>query len=178
MKPYRFLTLLLLLTIISSFRVPNKKETKPEKNAINWITIQEAEKLSKKQPRKIVIDVYTDWCGWCKKMDKSTFADEKVAKYVNKHYYAVKLDAETKEEILLNGKTYKFDPKLGVNEIAAELLQGKMGYPSTVYLDEKFNMLAPVMGFYDAKKFENLLMYFAENHYKKGSFEEYVAKKQ
>ena len=177
MKPYRFLGLLLMLTVFSAFQDSKKKETKKEKDPINWISIQEAEKRSKKQPRKIVIDVYTDWCGWCKKMDKTTFADEKIAKYVNKHYYAVKLDAETKEEIVLNGKTYKFNPKWGVNEIAAELLQGKLGYPSTVYLDEKFNMLAPVMGFYDTKKFENLLTYFAEDHYKKGSFDDYVAKK-
>src|SRR6187397_3084056 len=100
MKPYRFLALLLVLTAIVAFQDPKKKETKPEKDPINWISLQEAEKLSKKQPRKIVVDVYTDWCGWCKKMDKSTFADAKTAAYVNKHYYAVKLDAETKEEIV------------------------------------------------------------------------------
>ncbi|MBK0402809.1 DUF255 domain-containing protein [Adhaeribacter sp. BT258] len=152
------------------------KNTKEE--SIKWITFQEAEKLNKKQPRKILVDIYTDWCGWCKKMDKSTFSDAKTAAYVNKHYYAVKLNAETKEEIVLNGKTYRFKTDWGVNEIAAELLQGKMGYPSTVYLDEKFNMLAPVMGFYDVKKFDNLLRYYAENHYKKGSFEDFAAKNQ
>ena len=176
MKRYHFLSLLLLVFAAMAFRFA--AEDKDKKEAINWISIQEAEKLSKKQPRKIVVDVYTDWCGWCKKMDKSTFADEKVAKYVNKHFYAVKLDAETKEEIVLNGKTYRFNPELGVNEIAAELLQGKMGYPSTVYLDEKFNMLAPVMGFYDVKKFDNLLRYYGEDHYKKTSFEDFSAQKK
>jgi len=176
MKRYHFLGLLLLVFAATAFRFASADKDKKE--AINWISIQEAEKLSKKQPRKIVIDVYTDWCGWCKKMDKSTFADEKIAKYVNKHFYAVKLDAETKEEIVLNGKTYRFNSDLGVNEIAAELLQGKMGYPSTVYLDEKFNMLAPVMGFYDVKKFDNLLRYYGEDHYKKTSFEDFSTQKQ
>ena len=174
MKRYHFLGLLLLVFAATAFRFSFTEYDKKE--PINWITIQEAEKLSKKQPRKIVIDIYTDWCGWCKKMDKSTFDDEKTAAYVNKHFYAVKLNAETKEEIVLNGKTYKFNPQWGVNEIAAELLQGNMGYPSTVYLDEKFNMLAPVMGFYDVKKFDNLLRYFAENHYKNGSFDDFAAK--
>jgi thioredoxin-related protein len=161
-----------------AFRFDDAKKAKTEKEAINWISIQEAEKLSKKHPRKIVVDVYTDWCGWCKKMDKSTFADEKVAKFVNKNFYAVKLNAETKEEIILNGKTYRFVANQGVNELAAELLQGKMGYPSTVYLDEKFNMITPVMGYYDTKKFDNLLHFFAEDHHKKMSFEEFEAKKK
>jgi thioredoxin-related protein len=176
MKSYRFLGLLVLVFAAMAFRFNSGDNEK--KDSIKWITIQEAEKLNKKQPRKIVIDIYTDWCGWCKKMDKSTFADEKTAVYVNKHYYAVKLDAETKEEIVLNGKTYRFNPEYGVNQIAAELLQGKLGYPSTVYLDEKFNLLAPVIGFYDVKKFDNLLRYFAEDHYKNGSFDDFVAKKQ
>lgn len=176
MKRYHFFGLFLLVFAATAFRFSFSEKDKKE--SINWITIQEAEKLSKKQPRKIVIDIYTDWCGWCKKMDKSTFADQKTAAYVNKHFYAVKLNAETKEDIILNGKTYKFKPDWGVNEIAAELLQGKLGYPSTVYLDEKFNMLAPVMGFYDVKKFNNLLRFFAENHYKNGSFDDFAAKNQ
>ena len=177
MKPYRFLAIFICFVAASAFTFSDKAPKK-EKEAINWLTIQEADKLNKKQPRKIVIDVYTDWCGWCKKMDKTTFADEKIAKYVNKNFYAVKLNAETKEEIVLNGKTYRFKPEWGVNEIAAELLQGKMGYPSTVYLDEKFNMLAPIMGFYDAKKFDSLLRFYGENHYKKSTFEEFVAAKK
>ena len=174
MKPYRFLSIILLAFTAMAFRFSGSDKGKKEE--IKWVTIQEADRLNKIKPRKIVIDVYTDWCGWCKKMDQSTFADEKVAKYVNKNYYAVKLNAETKEEIVLNGKTYRFKPELGVNEIAAELLQGKLGYPSTVYLDEKFNMLAPVMGFYDVKKFDNLLRFYGENHYKNSTFEEYLAK--
>jgi thioredoxin-related protein len=169
MKPYRYIIAFLAILAFGSlaFRIPDTDKFKDEKEAINWISFQEAEKLSKKNPRKIVVDVYTDWCSWCKKMDKSTFADEKVAKYVNKNFYAVKLDAETKEEILLNGKTYRFVANQGVNELAAELLQGKMGYPSTVYLDEKFNMITPVMGYYDTKKFDNLLHFSLKTSTKK-----------
>ena len=56
---------------------------------IKWLTIEQAAERMKKEPRKIVIDVYTDWCGWCKKMDKNTFTDPKVVALVNKDYYAV-----------------------------------------------------------------------------------------
>jgi thioredoxin-related protein len=175
MKRYHFFGLLVLLFGALAFRPAADKPDKKE--AINWITIQEAAQLNKKHPRKIVIDVYTDWCGWCKKMDKSTFADEKVAKYVNKNYYAVKLDAETKEVIELNGKTYRFNQSYGVNELAGELLKGKLGYPSTVYLDEDFKVLTPITGYYDTKTFDSLLRYYGENHYKKLSYEEFAAKK-
>ncbi|MBP9152977.1 MAG: DUF255 domain-containing protein, partial [Flavobacteriales bacterium] len=66
---------------------------------IKWVSLEEADALRRTEPRKILIDVYTDWCGWCKKMDASTFKDPKVVAYINANYYAVKLDAEQKEPI-------------------------------------------------------------------------------
>ncbi len=61
---------------------------------VQWITWEEAMELSKTEPRKIVVDVYTDWCGWCKKMDKATFQDEEIVEYINENYYAIKFNAE------------------------------------------------------------------------------------
>lgn len=126
-----------------------------------------------KEPRKIVIDVYTDWCGWCKKMDKSTFSDPEVARLVNKHFYAVKLDAEGKKPITLKGQTFNYKEEYRSHELAAALLQGQMSYPTTVYLDESMNMLAPVPGYLDAKNFSTILRYFGENHHKSMNFQEY-----
>ena len=95
---------------------------------VKWISIEEAEKLNKQEPRKIMVDVYTDWCGWCKKMDKETFSHPVIAEYINKNYYAVKLDAEGKDEITFSGTTYKFiaQGSRGYHELAAGLLNGKM----------------------------------------------------
>lgn len=140
---------------------------------VKWLTIEQAAEKIKKEPRKVVIDVYTDWCGWCKKMDKDTFTDPKVAALINKHYYAVKLDAEGREPITLNGHTYTFKPEYKSHELAVALLQGQMSYPTTVYLDENFNMLAPVPGYLDAKNFSKILQYFGENHHKSMNFQEY-----
>ena len=180
MKNYLLLFLAFIALSISAFKPlsdDNKKKDK-EPEGIKWMTIQQAEAKSKKNPKKIFIDVYTDWCGWCKKMDKNTFSDPKIAEYVNKNYYAVKLDAETKEDIVLNGKTYKYNTANKVNDLAVELLQGKMGYPCTVYLDEKFNMLAPVMGYLEVKPFDNLIRYYGDNKYKTQSFEEFEASRK
>jgi len=43
---------------------------------VNWMTFEEAEIKYQEEKRKIFVDVYTDWCGWCKKMDANTFNEE------------------------------------------------------------------------------------------------------
>ncbi|MCF8459591.1 MAG: DUF255 domain-containing protein [Flavobacteriales bacterium] len=150
-----------------------------EKAKINWVSIEEADALRTKAPRKILIDVYTDWCGWCKKMDATTFSDPKVVEYINANYYAVKLDAEQKEPITVGGKTYVFveQGRRGYHEIANELLQGKMSYPTTVFLDENMNMIQPVAGYLDAETIQPILEYLATNSFKETPWEEWLKKR-
>ena len=151
----------------------------PEK--INWLTLEEADKLRQKQPRKILIDVYTDWCGWCKRMDATTFRDPKLISYINENYYAVKLDAEQKEPITVGGKTYEFDPSVGrrgVHKIAQELLQDKMSYPTIVFLDERMNMIQPLPGYRGADDMLPILEYLATEAYKNTPWEEWLQKRE
>ena len=70
--------------------------------AIEWMTFGEAIEAQRKNPKKIIIDVYTDWCGPCKLMDKKTFQNPDVAAYISKHFYAVKFNAEGEEIIKKN----------------------------------------------------------------------------
>ena len=63
------------------------------KKGVNWLTFEQASALAKTKPKKMLIDVYTDWCGWCKKMDATTFANPKIAAYVNQYFYAVKFNS-------------------------------------------------------------------------------------
>lgn len=161
-------------TITASAGTTAAAEKPAEK--IKWLTIEQAAERIKKEPRKVMIDVYTDWCGWCKKMDKDTFTDPEVIALMNKYYYAVKLDAEGKAPITLNDHTYTFKPDYRSHELAVALLQGQMSYPTTVYLDEKFNMLAPVPGYLNAKNFAKVLRYFGENHHKTMNWKEYEKK--
>lgn len=131
---------------------------------INWLTFEEAVKAQEKQPRKIVIDMYTDWCGWCKVMDRETFSDPEIIEYVNKHFYAVKFNAEQKEPITFQGKTYNFvnTGRRGIHTLAYSLMQGKASYPSFVFLDEKFNNLGVSKGFKKPDAFISDLKQVAE----------------
>ncbi|MCP4522175.1 MAG: DUF255 domain-containing protein, partial [Cytophagales bacterium] len=94
----------LILSILSLFIFSSSQLFAQEK--VQWHTLEEVEELMKKEPRKIIIDVYTDWCHWCKKMDKTTFNHPEIAKYINKNFYAVKINAESKKSITFNNKTY------------------------------------------------------------------------
>lgn len=142
---------------------------------IQWMTFEEAVKANETEPRKFIIDVYTDWCGWCKRMDATTFSNPVIADYINKNYYAVKMDGEYKKDIVFKGRTFKFVPngRRGYHELPAELMGGRMSYPTIVYLDEEYNIIQAIPGYQDAKNLEPIISYFAENAYKDVAWDEY-----
>lgn len=144
---------------------------------LQWMSWEEAVALvqSEQQPKKIFVDVYTDWCGWCKRMDKDTFQDPEVAAYMRENFYMVKLDAEQQEPILYKGQTFSFVPsgRRGYHELAAALLQGRMSYPTVVFLDEQLNMLSPVPGYQQPEAFMKVARYFGDNIYKDQDWKSY-----
>ena len=182
MKKYLItaVTMLSALLVLASFTGGKAEVAEaPQEGAIEWMTWEEAiERASTDaEPKKIFVDAYTDWCGWCKKMDATTFAHPKVAEYMNEHYYAVKLDAEQKEDIVYKGHTFKFVPsgRNGYHELAASLLQGKMSYPTVIFLDEEQRLLSPVPGYQPAEGFYKIITYFGEDHYKTTDWATYQA---
>ena len=144
---------------------------------VQWLSWEEAVRKAstEAQPKKMFIDVYTDWCGWCKKMDKDTFQNAEVAAYMTENFYMVKLDAEQKQPIEFRGKTYNFVPsgRRGYHELAAALLQGRLSYPTVVFLDEELKMLSPVPGYQKPDAFLKIARYFGENIYRDTSWEAY-----
>ncbi|HIF14203.1 MAG TPA: DUF255 domain-containing protein [Bacteroidetes bacterium] len=154
-------SLVLTLTGASVYKLPREV-------TINWITIQELEKAMGKNKKKVFIDIYTDWCGVCKKMDKNTFQNRIIAKYINKNYHAVKLNAEYKEPIQFKDKEFKFIARgrSGIHEIA-EHVAGKqiIGYPTISILDEKLNVLTSAAAYFTPQSIEPILKFFGENAY-------------
>lgn len=152
--------------------------TPPEKAAhIEWLTWEQAVSKMEKEPRKIMVDVYTDWCGWCKRMDATTMEDSSIVQIIGEKYYAVKMDGEGKQDITFRGRTYKFiaQGRRGYHELPAELLSGRMSYPTLVFLDEEYGIIQPLPGYQDAATLEPILAYFGEGHYKTTPWDSFQA---
>ncbi|MFT4646090.1 MAG: thioredoxin-related protein [Planctomycetota bacterium] len=145
------------------------------KNEINWMTWAEVQEAQKKEPKKVFVDVYTGWCGWCKRMDATTFHNEEIVDYINDNYYAVKFDAEQRETLVFKGRKYHYTKtgKRGYNELATSLLEGVMSFPTTVYLDENLDVLTKVGGFLEANELDPIISYFATDSYLKKKWSQY-----
>jgi thioredoxin-related protein len=157
-------------------KVAPLKAAEPVK--INWMTIEQAIEKNKTEKRKIYIDVYTGWCGWCKHMDSTTFINPAVAQYMNDHYYAVKFNAEQQQDINFLDKTYRFkrDGARGYHELAIEWLNNRLSFPTSVFLDENMNKIQPLGGYLDAAKLEAILNYFGTDSHKTIPWETYERK--
>lgn len=146
-----------------------------ERGVVNWMTLEQALEKSKTEKRKIFVDMYTDWCGWCKHMDSTTFIDPRVAKYLNEHYYPVKFNAEQEKDIVFKDKTYRFKKNgtRGQHELAAFWLNNRLSFPTMVFLDENQQLIQPVPGYQDATKLEAIINYFGTDSHKKTPWEAY-----
>jgi thioredoxin-related protein len=115
-------------------------------NQINWMKFEEAIEANAKDPKMLIVDVYTDWCGWCKKMDKETFTDPKVIEHINTNFYAVKLNAENTERSFdFMGKTY--------NEAQMAAAMRVRSYPNFVVIEPKLQNIAQLPGYRTPEQF-------------------------
>jgi len=175
----------LLTSLCNSVSAQSKNKEKEDFKAdrIKWYSFEDAYQLNKKKnkQKKIFIDVFTEWCGWCKKMDMDTFTNPVIIEYMNKTFVCVKLDAERKDTVIIDNHTFvnpNPNNKRSTHELAVQLLQGRMSYPSYVFLKESSAPLGILPGYLPPKEFEIWLHYFGEGAYEdqvtfdefKGSF--------
>lgn len=162
----------LLLAFPGVNRVSNS-----EPEGIQWMTLEEASRKMGTEKRKIMVDLYTDWCGWCKRMDSTTFADSQLAAYINTHFYPVKFNAEQREDILFRGKNYRFvsQGKGGYHELAAEITGGRLSYPTFVFLDENLQVIQSINGYREKEEFEKILAYFGGNFHRKVPWDRFTS---
>lgn len=117
-----------------------------------WVSLGEVEALVKKNPKKIIVDVYTSWCGPCKMMDKNTFSNPEIISQIDANFHPVKFNAEGPNPINYLGKEYtnpQFVPnKRGRNgrHQLADLFPVR-GYPSLIVMNEKFEIIETIVGY-------------------------------
>jgi thioredoxin-related protein len=162
MKKIVFIVAVVLFTI----------STEAQTGEINWISLEEAVEAQAVSPKKIMMDVYTSWCGPCKLLDRNTFQNPDVVKYVNEHYYAVKFNAEGNEKI--NFKSYVFEnPDYDPNRTgrnAQHQLAGALritAYPTIVFFNESGETLLPLPGYKTPSQLELYLKLFLNDDHEK-----------
>ncbi len=171
---HRFSTLLILFLIL----IGGTSLAPVSEGPVKWITFEQAVEKAKKEKRKIFIDVYTDWCGWCKVMDKSTFSDPEIARILNENFYPVKFNAEQREDVVFNGTTFKFvaSGRNGYHQLAAALLNNQLSYPTVVFLDEEFRMIQPLPGYQKPEEFHKIVQFIGEDYYKSLTWKDWQGK--
>ena len=138
---------------------------------IEWITMNEALAAQKEHPKKIFMDVYTNWCGPCKLLDKNTFSNKDVIQFINSNYYAVKFNAEGTEEITYQDFTYtnpNYQPERkgrNATHFFADALR-LQGYPSLVFFEENGNLIQALPGYKTPQELEIYLKMIANDDYK------------
>ena len=147
-------TILYSFIVLVLFTACNNVPQEPESyEEIPWVNISDVEKLVKKNPKKVLVDVYTPWCGPCKMMDRNTFTDETVINTIGKNFYPVKFNAEGPDEVSFLGKSYgnpKYNPSRGNSRNSRHQLTpyfGARGYPCLVILDEEMKVVDRILGY-------------------------------
>ncbi|MGV9011157.1 MAG: thioredoxin family protein [Flavobacteriales bacterium] len=139
---------------------------------VHWTDLETAQKAAKKDGKPLIIDVHTSWCGPCRMLDANTFHDPQTAAYINEHFHPVKFDAEGADIITYNGKAYSnpsYNAAMKGSRNATHQLtmqiapvNGRVAYPTIVYMDKDGQVLAPVQGYMTAEQIEPILVYFGD----------------
>ena len=145
--------------------------TKAQNDEINWMSMNEAIAAQAINPKKIMMDAYTNWCGPCKLLDKKTFHNADVVKYVNENYYAVKFNAEGNESIKFKDETF-VNPDYNDSRANSRNSQHQLAealqinaYPTIVFFDENGNILVPLPGYKSPQQLELYLKLFLNNNH-------------
>jgi len=163
------LTFVIVIIVLVGLQFSDSTST-PSASAVDWKSFDVANQLSQQQGKRILVDVYTNWCSWCKKMDKEVYTDPTVSAVIQSQFIAVKLSAEAGTLLTYQGKQLteaQFAKALGIS-----------GYPTTVFFEADGKPITVVPGFIPADNFANILRFIGEGHYHSTSFETFLANRR
>ncbi len=170
-KRAKYIAIIIFLTVAG---LKLQAQTENAAGKIHWYSFEDGAKLNAQTHKKVFIDIFTDWCGWCKELDRSTFTNPSIVKLMNDNFIAVKLNAERKDTIYFNGYMFVNPNPNGnrsPNQLASSMLKGKMMYPSMVFMDDSMRIITTVQSYLKPVDLEPILAFVSQNKYSKVSFD-------
>jgi thioredoxin-related protein len=155
----------------------------PAAQKIKWTGLETAQKAAKQDGKPLLIDVHTSWCGPCRMLGSITFMDQQTADYINSHFHPVDFDAEGADTVVYNGQVYtnpSYKPELkgrrnGTHQLTLQIapVNGRVAYPTLVYMDQDGKVIAPVQGYMTPEQIEPILVYIGDGIYLKQEFPDF-----
>ena len=133
----------------------------------SWVSFDDAQNSAKVDGKKILVNVYTNWCEYCKKMDQTVYKDSLILASMSEHYHSVRLNADSDSLIIFNGK-----------EISQYELARKMGirsYPTILFLDSDGDLILQINGYMPTDDFIKMLAFIGEEAFQRTDFHEFAA---
>lgn len=133
---------------------------------VDWLPMPEAMAQAQESGKKLLVDVYAPWCGWCTRLQTDTYTDPEVQALVREHFVVARLNIDVQDDSL---QFREFT--LSSAELAAGL--GASGTPTTVFLEPSTDYITRVPGFIQAEEFREVLRYIAGGTYGEQNFQEW-----
>jgi len=150
MKPITFVIIALSCLMLSPLTEATAKDT----TQINWIDFDKAQKQGETQSQKFFLYFYADWCGYCRKLEKTTFSDKTVANYINNNFIPVRINSER------------------MPKVAARY--GVQSFPDMRFLTPKGENIARWPGYIEAEQLLPLLKYIQTDSYLKMNYRDFL----
>lgn len=177
------LALIALACMPAMLLAQDHKVSGPVANKVKWTSIEAAQAAAKKDGHPLLIDFNTPWCGWCRKMESTTFNDDYISKYINEHFHPVTFNAEGPDAVTFNGKKFENpqynadSPRHGTHQLTMYLaaVNGQLGYPTIAYVDSEGNLIQPISSYFTPEQIEPILSFFGTGAYKNTTWPDFSA---
>lgn len=193
-KYYVVVALVIVAGVMISFSTLNKgSEQSPpqdsqvalasdQKAGLVWYNVNDALLLQQQNGKKLFIDVYTDWCGPCKWMDKNTLSHPVIQEKLDKYFIPIKFNAEGNDTITFNGRVF-VNPKpnaparMSTHEFTPYIASTERGiaYPTVVFINEQLELIQPIAGALAPAQMEPILEFIGSDQYLTVPWEDFLA---